>query len=126
MLRAALPTVVEGRDDPRPGVQAIADLAWDEGGFLLTNCHVVMHTVKRTYARDEDVTLATLMDHLPLSNGPGCSAGFAHRLVTGVAPDLNPSRPAESASVCADADTRWQRSAACTGSGTRSCAYADD
>ena len=102
-------TVLEGRDDPRPGVQAIADLAWDEGGFLLTNCHVVMHTVGRTYARDEEVTLATLMDHLPLSNDPGCSAGFAHGLVTGVAPDLNPSRPAESASVCADADTRWQR-----------------
>ena len=102
-------TVVEGRDDPRPGVQAIADLAWDEGGFLLTNCHVVMHTVGRTYASDEDVTLATLMDHLPLSNDPGCSAGFAHGLVTGVAPDLDPSRPAESADVCADADTRWQR-----------------
>ena len=102
-------TVLDGRDDPRPGVQAIADLAWDEGGFLLTNCHVVMHTVGRTYARDESVTLADLMDHLPLSNDPGCSAGFAHGLVTGVAPDLNPSRPAESASVCADAGTRWQR-----------------
>ena len=101
--------VVAGRDDPRPGVQAIADYAWDEGGFLLTNCHVVMHTVGRTYARDSDVTLANLMDHLPLSNDPGCSAGFAHGLVTGVAPDLNPSRPAESAGVCADADTRWQR-----------------
>ena len=100
---------LDGRDDPRPGVQAIADLAWDEGGFLLTNCHVVMHTVGRTYARDADVTLANLMDHLPLSNDPGCSAGFAHGLVTGVAPDLDPSRPAESASVCADADTRWQR-----------------
>jgi hypothetical protein len=102
-------TVLDGRDDPRPGVQAIADLAWDQGGFLLTNCHVVMHTVGRTYARDEGVTLATLMDHLPLSNDPGCSAGFAHGLVTGVAPDLDPSHPAESASVCEDAGTRWQR-----------------
>ena len=90
-------------------MQAISDLAWDEGGFLLTNCHVIMHTVGRTYARDGDVTLATLMEHLPLSNDPGCSAGFAHGLVTGVAPDLDPSHPAEAASVCADADTRWQR-----------------
>ena len=102
-------SVLDGRDDPRPGVQAISDLAWDEGGFLLTNCHVIMHTVGRRYARDGDVTLANLMEHLPLSNDPGCSAGFAHGLVTGVAPDLDPSHPAESASVCADADTRWQR-----------------
>jgi hypothetical protein len=90
-------------------VQAIAEEAWSEGGFLLTNCHVVMHTVGRRYARSQDVTLATLMDYLPLSNDPGCSAGFAHGLVTGVAPDLNPSKPAESASVCAKAGTRWQR-----------------
>ena len=102
-------SVLDGRDDPRPGVQAISDLAWDEGGFLLTNCHVIMHTVGRRYARDGGVTLANLMEHLPLSNDPGCSAGFAHGLVTGVAPDLDPSHPAESASVCADADTRWQR-----------------
>jgi hypothetical protein len=102
-------SVLAGRKDPRPGVQAIADLAWGQGGFLLTNCHVVMHTVGRTYARDEGVTLAKLMDYLPLSNDPGCSAGFAHGLVTGVAPDLDPSHPAESASVCAEAGTRWQR-----------------
>ncbi len=101
--------VVKGRDDPRPGVQAIAHYAWDEGGFLLTNCHRDMHTVGRTDARDGDVTLGNLMDLLPLSNDPGCSAGFAHGLVAGVAPDLDPSRPAESAGVCADADTRWQR-----------------
>jgi len=102
-------TVLDGRDDPRPGVQAISDLAWGEGGFLLTNCHVIMHTVGRRYARDAGVTLANLMEHLPLGNDPGCSAGFAHGLVTGVAPDLDPSHPAESASVCAEAGTRWQR-----------------
>ena len=28
------------------------DAAWREGGFLLSNCHGVMHTVGRTYARD--------------------------------------------------------------------------
>jgi hypothetical protein len=102
-------TVVDGRDDPRPGVQAISDLAWSEGGWLLTNCHVVMHTVGRTYARDEGVTLANLMDHLPLSNDPGCSAGFAHGMVTGVAGDIDTSRPAEAAGACAKAGTRWQR-----------------
>src|SRR5829696_8082252 len=101
--------VLEGQEDPRPGVQAITDLARSEGGWLLTNCHVVMHTVGRTYAAEEEVTLATLMDHLPLSNDPGCSAGFAHGMVTGVAPDIDPSRPAAAAGACADAGTRWQR-----------------
>jgi hypothetical protein len=101
--------VVDGRDDPRPSVQAISDLAWSEGGFLLTNCHVVMHTVGRTYARDAGVSFATLMDYLPQSNDPGCSAGFAHGLVTGVAPDIDPSQPGEAAAACADAGTRFQR-----------------
>lgn len=101
--------VVAGRDDPRPAVQAISDLAANEGGFLLTNCHVVMHTVGRTYARDADVSLATLMDHLPQSNDPGCSAGFAHGLVSGVAPKIDRGRPAEAAAACAEAGTRFQR-----------------
>ena len=47
--------VVDGRDNPRPGVKAISDLATSEGGRVLTNCHVVMHTVGRTYAREEGV-----------------------------------------------------------------------
>ena len=101
--------VVAGRDDPRSAVQAISDLARSEGGFLLENCHVVMHTVGRTYARDADVSLASLMDYLPQSNDPGCSAGFAHGLVTGVAPDIDPSKPGQAAAACADAGTRFQR-----------------
>ena len=98
-----------GRDDPRPTVEAIADSAWREGGFLLSNCHGVMHTVGRTYARDVGLTLATLMDYLPRSNDPGCSAGFAHGLVTGVAPGIDPRRPRAAATVCEDAGTRYQR-----------------
>ena len=100
---------VSARDDPRPAVQTIADLSWREGGFLLENCHVVMHTVGRTYARAAGVDLATLMDYLPRSNDPGCSAGFAHGLVTGAAPKLDVSKPAEAVAACADAGTRFQR-----------------
>jgi hypothetical protein len=104
-FRAAL----RDRDDPRPAVQAITELANGEGDFLLANCHVVMHTVGRTYARDAGVSLATLMDYLPRSNDPGCSAGFAHGLVTGVAPSIDPAQPGKSAAVCEDAGTRVQR-----------------
>jgi hypothetical protein len=68
-----------------------------------------MHTVGRTYAADEGVTLATLMDHLPRGNDPGCRAGFAHGLVTGAAPDIDASRPRHALGVCGDAGTRFQR-----------------
>jgi hypothetical protein len=97
--------MVAGRSDPRPAVQVINDLAWREGGWLLSSCHGLMHTVGRMYAADQGVTLTTLMDHLPRSNDPGCSAGFAHGLVTGVAP----TDAGEAKTVCAAAATRYQR-----------------
>jgi hypothetical protein len=101
--------VVESGDDPRPAVEAITKAARGEGGFLLANCHVVMHTVGRTFARDRGVTMATLMDYLPRDNDPGCPAGFAHGLVTGVAPDIDPSRPRDALAACGRAGTRFQR-----------------
>lgn len=68
-----------------------------------------MHTVGRTYAREAGVTLVTLMDYLPRGNDPGCTAGFAHGLVTGVAPDIDPRQPRQATVVCAGAGTRYQR-----------------
>ena len=76
---------------------------------MLSNCHGVMHTVGRTFALDGELTLADLQDVLPRSNDPGCSAGFAHGLVTGVAPSIDPRRPRDAAEVCADAGTRYRR-----------------
>jgi len=101
--------MVRGGDDPRPAVEAITEAARRRGGSLLTGCHVVMHTVGRTYAQDEGVTLATLMDYLPRGNDPGCAAGFAHGLVTGAGGDIDPNRPRDTVAVCADAGTRFQR-----------------
>jgi len=101
--------MVEGRDNPQPAVAAIASMAWKQGGFLLANCHGVMHTVGRRYAHEAKLTVASLMDYLPRSNDPGCSAGFAHGLVTGVAPDIDPRRPRAAATVCANAGTRYRR-----------------
>ena len=60
--------------------------------------------------RAADVTLATLMDYLPADNDPGCTAGFAHGLVTGVAPDIDPSAAARGGGgVRARRETRYQR-----------------
>jgi len=101
--------LVEGRDDPRPAVEAIERTVRGEGGFILSSCHGVMHTVGRTYAIAQDASLADLQDYLPRSNDPGCSAGFAHGLVTGVAPSIDPRKPREAAEVCADEPTRYRR-----------------
>jgi hypothetical protein len=92
--------LVRRADDPRDAVERIGDAAWAEGGFLLANCHGLMHPVGRAYAGEHDVTVATLMDVLPRSNDPGCAAGFAHGLVTGVAPQLDVRRPRAAVAVC--------------------------
>jgi hypothetical protein len=105
----AFTDMVEGRDDPKPTVDTIAASAWQQGGFLLSNCHGIMHTVGRRYAGRAGVSLSTLMDYLPRSNDPGCTAGFAHGLVTGVAPDIDARHPAKTAAVCGNAGTRYQR-----------------
>jgi hypothetical protein len=96
-------------NDPGPVVETITHMARSQGGFLLENCHGVMHTVGRHYARRAGVTLATLMEYLPQSNDPGCPAGFAHGLVTAVGPDIDPGDPRGAAAVCGDAGTRYQR-----------------
>jgi hypothetical protein len=101
--------VLDGQDDPRPAVLAIAAAVRQQGGPLLSDCHGVMHTVGRTYAREAGVTLTNLRDHLPRSNDPGCPAGFAHGLVTGVAPLIDPREPREAAGVCAEEETRYLR-----------------
>jgi hypothetical protein len=101
--------MVDGRDNPQPAVAAIAAMAWKQGGFLLANCHGVMHTVGRSYAHQAGLTVARLMNYLPRSNDPGCSAGFAHGLVTGVAPDIDPRRPRAAQAVCANAGTRYRQ-----------------
>jgi hypothetical protein len=100
--------MVLGRKDPRPAVRAIADSAWKEGPSLVANCHGIMHTVGRTYAAEAGLELATLMDYLPQSNDPGCTAGFAHGMVTAIAPDIDATRPGEAVRVCGSAKTRYQ------------------
>ena len=100
--------LVAGRDDPRSQVDVIEAAVRQEGGFVLSNCHGVMHTVGRTYALEQELALSDLQDVLPRSNDPGCSAGFAHGLVTGVAPRLDVREPQEAAALCAATGTRYQ------------------
>ncbi len=107
---AALKDLVENAEDPLAAVDEITQVAReDPGGFLLPNCHGLMHTVGREYARDNGLTVAALKDSLPKSNDPGCPAGYAHGVVTGVAPQIDPRDPKASESVCDDSATRYER-----------------
>ena len=68
-----------------------------------------MHTVAREYALRTHLTLAKLMDNLPATNDPGCSAGYAHGLVTAVAPEIEKAGPKVALTLCAKSETRYQR-----------------
>ena len=97
--------------DPSTGLEETAVEAYTEPtGRLLGDCHGLMHTVGRAaYAAENGVTLEALMTYLPQTNEPGCSAGFAHGLVTAVAPEIDLGDPASSVAVCDEALTRYRR-----------------
>jgi hypothetical protein len=105
-----LAAIVNGAGDPLAAVEGITKAAYaDQSGFLLANCHGIMHTAAREYALRTGLTLEKLMDNLPRTNDPGCSAGYAHGLVTAVAPEIEKAGPKIAIRLCAKADSRYQR-----------------
>jgi hypothetical protein len=105
-----LAKIVDDAADPLAAVEGITAAAYaDKTGFLLANCHGIMHTVAREYALRTHLTLAKLMDNLPATNDPGCSAGYAHGLVTAVAPEIEKAGPKVALTLCAESETRYQR-----------------
>ena len=105
-----LAKIVNDAADPLAAVEGITAAAYaDQTGFLLANCHGIMHTVAREYALRTHLTLAKLMDNLPQTNDPGCSAGYAHGLVTAVAPEIEKAGPTVAIKLCAKSETRYQR-----------------
>ena len=67
-----LAKIVNDAADPLAAVEGITAAAYaDKTGFLLANCHGIMHTVAREYALRTHLTLAKLMDNLPRDQRPG-------------------------------------------------------
>ena len=118
-----LEKIVNDAADPLAAVEGITSAAYaDQTGFLLANCHGIMHTVAREYALRTKLTLAKLMDNLPRTNDPGCSAGYAHGLVTAVAPEIEASGPdRRQPALRRRRRPATSATAARTASGTRSC-----
>jgi hypothetical protein len=97
------------KGDPARELPRIDVYARITGGFLASNCHILMHTVGRRYGKIEKVSLARLQDYLPRSNDPGCSAGFAHGLITSLGTQILRLGPAGAAAECRRSATRYQR-----------------
>jgi hypothetical protein len=102
-------SLMEERRSPRAALAAVERIADEDGGYLGANCHIIMHTVGRKYGAAHSVTLANMKDFLPKNNDAGCSAGFAHGLITHLAPDIDIAHPRRSAAVCHQAPNRYQQ-----------------
>src|ERR687887_1405454 len=95
--------------DPARELPRIDRYAHSVGGFLDSNCHILMHPVGRRYARRVHLTLDRLRNYLPRTNDPGCSAGFAHGLIMELGPQIVRMGPQGAAAACRRASTRYQR-----------------
>ncbi len=101
--------LVERTNDPANELPRIDAYVHSVGGWLQGNCHVMMHTVGRRYGAKEKVTLTNLLNYLPKTNDPGCSAGFAHGLLIALGPQIQKLGPKGAAADCHRAPTRYQR-----------------
>jgi hypothetical protein len=107
-LRNLLHVVVKTHN-PAKELPQLDTLAHQAGGFLAANCHMMMHVVGRTFARRYHVTLANLQHYLPLSNDPGCSAGFGMGMVMALGAQITHDGPKGAYEICNRAPTRFRQ-----------------
>jgi hypothetical protein len=101
--------LVAHTNDPANELPRIDAYVHSVGGWLEGNCHVLMHAVGRRYGVHAHVTLTNLLEYLPKTNDPGCSAGFAHGLLIALGPQIQKLGPKGAAADCHRAPTRYQR-----------------
>ncbi len=101
--------LIEASRDPAGALPQVDLYAHSVGGALDQECHILMHWVGRQYGVDERVGFAGLQDLLPRSNDAGCSAGFAHGLISSLGKDLLDQGPKGALAACRAATTRYRR-----------------
>ena len=101
--------LLEAGGDPAGDMPKIDAYVHSVGGPLDQECHMLMHWVGRQYGVEEHVTFAGLQDLLPRSNDPGCSAGFAHGLISSLGKDILDLGPKGALTTCEAAATRYRR-----------------
>jgi hypothetical protein len=107
---------VEKSGDPSTELPKIDKTVRTSGGYVASNCHILMHEVGRRFARENDVTLETLFKYTPKSNDPGCSAGFGMGMVMHLGTELV-IEPEKVVGVCEELPTRFREYTCYHGSG---------
>jgi hypothetical protein len=99
---------IEASKDPAHELPRIDRKVRAGGGYLESNCHMMMHVVGRVYARKHTVTLGNLQRYLPRSNDPGCSAGFGMGMVMTLGSEIGRLGPDGAIKLCMSAPTRFR------------------
>jgi hypothetical protein len=99
---------IERSHDPAHELPRIDRKVRAGGGYLESNCHMMMHVVGRMYARRHHITLQNLQRYLPRSNDPGCSAGFGMGMVMTLGNQIGQLGPDGAVKLCMRAPTRFR------------------
>jgi hypothetical protein len=75
---------------------------------LTGQCHALMHEVGRRYGAEHHLTLGRLMDVIPQSNDPTCSAGFGMGLVMYLGPQIIRTGGRSALAQCLRLPTRYR------------------
>jgi hypothetical protein len=108
--------IIEKSGDPAREVPTLDHVVKANGGFLASNCHILMHAVGRQWAARHDVTLETMFTYVPKSNDPGCSVGFSMGMVMYLGKDLI-LKPRSVIPSCMNLPTRFRQYTCFHGSG---------
>jgi hypothetical protein len=99
---------IDESGNPAAELPRIDRRARTAGTSLEGMCHGLMHEVGRRYGAEHHVTLARLMDYIPRSNDPTCSAGFGMGLVMYLGPQIIISGGRSALAQCMRLPTRYR------------------
>jgi hypothetical protein len=99
---------IDTSGDPATELPRIDRRARNAGTSLEGMCHVLMHEVGREYGAEHHITLGRLMDYIPRSNDPTCSAGFGMGLVMYLGPQIILSGGQSALKQCMRLPTRYR------------------
>ena len=99
---------IDQAGNPAAELPRIDRRARESGTALESMCHPLMHEVRRRYGAEHHVTLADLMDYIPRSNDPTCSAGFGMGLVMYLGPQIILTGGRSALAQCLRLPTRYR------------------
>ena len=99
---------IDHAGNPAAELPRIDRRARESGTALESMCHPLMHEVGRRYGAEHHVTLADLMDYIPRSNDPTCSAGFGMGLVMYLGPQIILTGGRSALAQCMRLPTRYR------------------